>query len=122
MKNTKITLAIFFLLLMTGAVIAGTLQGRYGLYRFGYERSLNPEALNQNFEILSEIINRLEYQVREQKDQIRTLKSNETRLRYYVNYLYQKSSESKDAEDWRRSVHLETENAFQDLGLKTTRK
>lgn len=117
MKNAKIVLVTFLLLFITGIAIAG------GLTRFDYDRSLTPTALNRNFETISQDLNRLRDMVREQEHEIRRLRSKQSRLRYYIVYLYESSTKEgvNSAEDWRRSILSEVENANRDLGIRSNR-
>jgi len=125
MKNTKIVLTTFFLLFLTGIVITGIATNvgaktRRGLIIFEYDRSLRPESLNRNFQIISEELDRLTDMVRAQELEIRRLRSNESRLRYYIEYLYKSSTRGgkvKSAEDWWRNILPEVENARRDLGF-----
>ncbi len=123
MKNTKIVLATFFLLFLTGIAIAGLARRESGLYKFGYETNLRPELLNQNFEIISNKLDRLADMVEEQEYEIRRLRSNESRLRYYIDYLYKSSTKKgvRNAEDWMRNILPEVENANRDLGVQYKR-
>lgn len=123
MKNTKIVLATFFLLFLTGIAIAGMATSERGLFKFDYNRSLSPDALNRNFAIISKELDRLEYMVEEQENELRRLRSNESQLRYYIDYLYKSSTKKgvRNAEDWRRNILPEVENANRDLGVRYKR-
>ncbi len=125
MKNTKIVLAIFFLLFLTGILVTGITAGtrvwsERGLIRFEFNRRLTPEALNRNFEIIDRELDRLTDMFRNQEYEIRRLRSNESRLRYDIDYLYKSAAkgEGQNAEDWRRNILPEVENVNRDLGVK----